>query len=202
MEAAEEVLKEAERRIRTLLQEAAAEGDYDAVAPLAGLAKQVGTMVEGRRAPSTRPSRPGPPKPKRRKVSAVKTTKKTRKTNSRSKKRAGYPKFRREGDHLIKVGWSKTDKAEYEHRAPKAVVDALVAALVAEASEGSLVTMDAVLPLLEKDGTELPAYQAYLCLAWMRAEGLVDARGRKGYSIAEGVDLAADVDGRWNRRRK
>ena len=33
-----------------------------------------------------------------------------------------YPRFQRDGDRLVKVGWSKKDGAEYEHRAPRETV--------------------------------------------------------------------------------
>jgi hypothetical protein len=40
-----------------------------------------------------------------------------------------YPRFKREGETLVKIGWSKSDWATYEHRSPRDVLDRLVAAI-------------------------------------------------------------------------
>src|SRR5262245_31311871 len=37
-----------------------------------------------------------------------------------------FPRFEREGDRLVKIAWSKKDRAEYEHKAPHRIVDLLV----------------------------------------------------------------------------
>ena len=41
-----------------------------------------------------------------------------------------YPKFIRDGDALVKIGWSKSAKNEYEHKSPKRVLTALVTAIM------------------------------------------------------------------------
>jgi hypothetical protein len=44
----------------------------------------------------------------------------------RSRNKLGqYPSFVREGDNLVKIGWSKTQKAEYEHKSPKRLLAVL-----------------------------------------------------------------------------
>src|SRR3990172_1495777 len=40
-----------------------------------------------------------------------------------------YPQFKRDGEKLVKVGWSKKDRREYEHRAPRAAVFAIAKSL-------------------------------------------------------------------------
>jgi hypothetical protein len=100
-----------------------------------------------------------------------------------------YPKFLREGQSLVKIGWSKSDKKPYEHRAPKRVLDVLVAALLELGQGGRRFTTDELLPL--RDGKDdIPSYQAYLTLAWLRAEHLVRQHGRQGYSLPAGIDFA------------
>ena len=95
----------------------------------------------------------------------------------------GYPRFMAQGESLIKIGWSKKSKAEYQHKAPWDVVN-LVARSTAKAKEnGSLVTFDDFTPLTDKDGNEVPNYQVYLALAWFRDAGLVDQEGRNGYKV-------------------
>lgn len=94
-----------------------------------------------------------------------------------------YPKFAREDDKLIKIGWSKRTKQEYEHKAPRAAVDAFIAHLRQHTKADRIFKIDDLLPVPDpaNDG-DLPAYQVYLVLAWLRDLGTVDKHGRDGYS--------------------
>ena len=105
-----------------------------------------------------------------------------------------YPLFRREGDDLLKVSWSKKAGAEYEHRAPWAAVEAFVGGVAAVAEPGKLWTVERVLPAAEAAyGRELPGYRAYLILAWLRAVDLVVKRGRNGYVADPDALTVAEV---------
>ena len=118
----------------------------------------------------------------------------------RGRKSRDYPKFFREGDSLVKVGWSKREKGEYEHKSPKAVLSILAAALAKAGERKRRFTMDDILPLKNPaDGSELPDYQVYVCLAWLRHAGLVTQHGRKGYSIPKGGDLVPGVEKQWQK---
>jgi hypothetical protein len=58
--------------------------------------------------------------------------------------------------------------------------------------------MEEVLPLNNPgDGSELPSYQVYLSLAWLRAEDLIVQHGRQGYSLPPGSDLERESERRW-----
>lgn len=117
---------------------------------------------------------------------------------ARKLRKPDYPKFFREGDTLVKVGWSKSERDEYEHKSPKRVVDALIAQLVRVAEPGRRFVMDKVLPLRDPDsGAELPTYQPYLALAFLRHAGLVEQHGRSGYSIPKPRTLVDDAAGAW-----
>jgi hypothetical protein len=135
------------------------------------------------------------------KRSAKSRTKKgTAKSPSAKKARTVYPQFMRDGDNLIKIGWSKKEKAQYEHKSPKSVLAQLVESLLAAGRDGHRVTMEDVLPLREAgDGTEIPSYQSYLCIAWLRSEELIEQHGRQGYSLPQPEGLAAAVEGSWER---
>lgn len=97
---------------------------------------------------------------------------------------ADYPQFRRRAEKLIKVGWSKKNKQEYEHNAPWPIVHAVAAHLRMQVRSGRIFNVESVLPIpdSESDG-ELPSYQIYLTLAWLRSIGLVEKQGRDGYII-------------------
>ena len=52
--------------------------------------------------------------------------------------------------------------------------------------------MEENLPLKDPaDGTEIPTYQVYLCLAWLRQAKLVEQHGRQGYSLPDSAHLDA-----------
>ncbi|HZL37987.1 MAG TPA: hypothetical protein VFC78_21910 [Tepidisphaeraceae bacterium] len=193
-ERAIEVLLSAERLLASLAHEASESRDYDGATALLEAARRVkllgsnGTMVVGalNEVPPTEIAasslpfhRPTPPK--------------------RSRK-GDYPKFVRDGDSLVKVGWSKTEKAEYEHRSPKRVSLVLATALAEAGAKGRRFTMDNVLPLNDPtDSTPLPDYQCYLCLAWLRREEIVIQHGRQGYSVPKNGDLPTAVERAWAR---
>lgn len=108
-----------------------------------------------------------------------------------------FPKFETERDRLIKIGWSKKDKIPYEHRAAKDLVRA-VSLHLAESPNKYLFKMDDLLPIELDDGSEVPSYQAYLVLAWLRHIGLIDKQGKDGYQwVVESFDEQA-FDKAWN----
>ena len=45
--------------------------------------------------------------------------------------------------------------------------------------------------------SEVPGYQVYLCLAWLRSEGLVTKHERQGYTADSPDSLEKDVASRW-----
>src|SRR5438105_2007566 len=96
------------------------------------------------------------------------------------------------------MGWSKSDKATYEHRSPRDVLDRLVARIAKAGGRGERFTTEQIMPLHDSDGSELPSYQAYLCLAWLVAEGLIERYGRQGYTVADVTSLPPAVDRAWS----
>ncbi|WP_242101570.1 hypothetical protein [Lysobacter sp. M2-1] len=106
-----------------------------------------------------------------------------------------YPRFERHGDNLVKVGWSKREKAEYEHKAPLRAVVMVADAVRKKGVDGRIFQISALLPYTGPDGeTTVPDYQVYLIVAWWRAIGLLEQHGRKGYSIPKPKDFATNVE--------
>lgn len=118
---------------------------------------------------------------------------------ARRTKRQAYPKFIRRGDRLVKVGWSKSQKREYEHKAPQHAVFAFAHHLRNNTRDGKIFKVEPLLPVPDnQDGGELPAYQAYLALAWLRDAGLVEKRGRDGYSASHADLTDKKITQQWN----
>jgi hypothetical protein len=185
--AAVQVLESAERQLREQMQAAAAQGEYETLLLITSWAKRVGEL--GAEAQTTSGGAVQVPSP-----SPAPPVKLAPRKSSKT-----YPKFFRNGHGLVKIGWSKSEKAEYEHRAPIPVLDQVVAA-IERASKRQRFAMDDVLATIAMpDGTEIPSYQTYLCLAWLRYETLVLQHGRQGYSVKPGLELATEVRARFSK---
>lgn len=190
IQTARQVLVDAETRLRQMMEGALREQRYDHVAEIAGLAQGVSRVLQSQ---VTRDSRElstlTEPHGLRASVAPLSTKRPTR-AKSRT---VSYPKFERDGDRLVKIGWSKKNKSSYEHRATKDGVYALVRHLVGSVTAGELFLVEDLLPIPDGgDGGELPAYQVYLILAWLRLSGAVEKKGRDGYVFRRG-DLDDDT---------
>jgi hypothetical protein len=181
-EAATTLITEVEEKIQGLIREAADAAEYDAISDLAAAAKGLAAIRIQLENPSSRESSAASPP-----VASVYTA---------AKPKQSYPRFRRDGDMLVKIGWSKSGRSEYEHKAPRAVVGILIDA-IAETKTKRFST-EALFPLRANDGAAIPDYQSYLCLAWLGDIGAVERDGRQGYRLQKKA-LRPLVDSSWER---
>ena len=195
-------LARAEEELRELIARAAAGGEYDSVPVLTRWARTLRSLLEPDSGSTPNPQMHSPVIAAY--ASATPASARTgRRTTRAGRKRSGrrpqdYPKFLREGDQLVKIGWSRTDKAPYEHKAPRPVLASLANALVQVGRGGKRFTTDEIIPLRDNDsGAEIPTYQVYLGLAWLRTENLVVQHGRQGYSLLPGINLVKSIDERF-----
>lgn len=172
-EPAERVILTAERSLRSLLEEAIKGGHYDEVVQLAEAARVLASLLSSGNAKS---------KPLR---AAVGTQEEDQAVTlpPRRAKRSAYPRFEIQGDRLVKTGWSKRAKTEYQHKATQQGALQTFRAL-ASSVDGPF-RMDDFLPVQLDDGSELPTYQSYLVLAWLRDLGYIVKRGKDTYQWAD-----------------
>jgi hypothetical protein len=187
------LLTETEKTLVGLANEAGAARDYDQAASLIELArkiKQLGEQFRG--AASGEAKTPNPLDALMELGPAAEI-----KVPIRSRNKLGqYPRFVREGDNLVKIGWSKTQRAEYEHKSPKRLLAVLCGSLTS--ANGKRIMMDKVLPLRDPaTGAAFPDYQSYVCLAWLKSGGFVTQHGRQGYSLPKGIELEKSVEALW-----
>jgi hypothetical protein len=110
-----------------------------------------------------------------------------------------YPRFLRDGDKLVKIGWSRSAGERYEHRAGKAVLHLVANAVLAAADGGQRFETGALGKLrLGRNQAPIPSYQLYLCLAWLRACGLIKQTGRSSYRITSKAHFLEQVEEKWN----
>ncbi len=114
-----------------------------------------------------------------------------------SSRREQYPRFLRDGERLVKIAWSKKDRAPYEHRAPHAVVHALISAVEKKKGEGKVFQAADVMPLKSAQNEEYPSYQSYLALNWLREVGVISKKGRQGYVLKPRAATAEKLGQLW-----
>lgn len=190
-----ETLADAEKKLLSLLAEAASQGDYDGIdfaRESASRLNQLRTDLANRHA--------------RRLVGAVESKGLQRAgASSRSAKDKGrdrgrgtagkYPHFAVLDGSLVKTGWSKRDKAAYQQRVSNVAFRDVVTALARFASQqvGSVATeriLDAINQTSEKP---LPSYQAYIVLAFLRAEGAIRQVIRGAHTIPADIESRASA---------
>ena len=217
LEEATVALRTAEQKLRAILVQAAEKGDYDHLPQIAEWAKLLNAALGGQAVIEPGPSRtrpvlpslpvngfPGQPIDDAGGASgpcacAVRSGRRGKKPRKNRAKKAGYPQFVREAESLVKIGWSKSEGKTYEHKAPRSVLRSLVQALVRVGTGGERFTVEALLPLKDTAaGGDIPDYQTYLTLAWLRIAGLIIQHGRQGYSLLVGSNIEREADRHWN----
>ena len=180
-----DVLKRCESDLQRIASDAVAAGDYAAARAAVALAESMAGQranVDGGVASadagggtSARGAGAGHP---------VKEPKSRKPGTARPRPAADrYPRFIRDRDTVIKVGWSKRHAREYQHKASRASVAAFLSLLRKRTRPGRIYTLDDLTPVPLPGGGELPDYQVYLVLAWLRATGAASKHGRNGYSF-------------------
>lgn len=114
-------------------------------------------------------------------------------------KKSDYPKFLREKHELVKLGWSPREKGPYEHRVPKGGVDAVVSAVASKGKAGHRFTMDEILKALagSKNAEQVPSYQTYAVVSWLKWAGMVLQHGRQGYTVVRPQTFASSIESAW-----
>ncbi len=213
------VLAEAETKLRALVGQTASRGEYDFSVQIATVAKALAAMA----ADLDRGSEAGPlmtdpaacgaghpaleclANPSASAVARPAGHSRPADTgrSRRAPQKGEYPKFSRQGDQLVKVSWSKKQRAEYQHKAPRRVAELLAAAIARRTGNGRLFTSEDIFPLKDpEEGSEVPSYQAYAALAWFKAAGLVKPHGRRGYTARNQGKLSEVVTAAWQQLRE
>lgn len=111
-----------------------------------------------------------------------------------SKATGAYPKFTFKDGDLVKTGWSRREQSEYEHRASADTVRAVALAIESMQASNRSVPVDRLLPIIRRDGTEIPSYQCYLILRWMQDFNLIQKISRGEYVQSSSRNLIEDAE--------
>lgn len=186
-------------RIRAMAHQALDDGSIADVEPIARLAEYIErevTRLEASSGPASAPRSAASTSSSKKKSAAGRAPSKAAKPRRKVPLATMYPRFERDGDRLIKIGWSKKAREEYEHRAPKAAVDAVVHRLETGTTSDQVFAIDDLMPISQGDENDVPGYQVYIIMAWLREAGVVHKRGRDGY-VKNGVALQDAVSEHW-----
>lgn len=206
------ILAEAETSLRKLIERALAENRYRDIAGIAEIVEELSDLIEAYDAVEGDDDSSGDVSvaasglemvaKSRTRESLNRKTATTSQASSTKRKsarpRRNYPYFEREKDKLIKVGWSKKDGRVYEHRTPRSVVFLFSERVGSRALGSEVFAMDDLLPVTDEQGKEVPSYQAYLALAWLRSVGAIERRGKEGYVVADGALENRNVERLWD----
>ncbi len=103
-----------------------------------------------------------------------------------------YPRFERQDNKLVKLGWSSKDSRIYEQRTPYDAVEEICRRFLEKSGPKKLLRLEKILPLKFDNGDEIPSYQVYLVLKWLQSLSVVERQGKDGYAVAkDGLDLKA-----------
>ena len=174
------LIRNAENSLLSLVSQAAESRDYDAMTKMMASAKAIGEIAE----------------------ELLAGAKRNEVIHAVTYNTADYPKFFRSNDNkLIVLGWSPKTKTEYEHKAPKFVLDRLVDILLDHVSEGEPASIDKIKQYLTLDegDSEFPEYFLRAFLRWLRAIGLISKDGHKGYFIKNSENFKAMVNSNWKK---
>jgi hypothetical protein len=189
-ERAASVLRRAESEIAKLATEAAADRDYDNAERLLGVARQLAATVQ--KLSGVEPHAPVSSNG----ASSVSHVRGSRVVDD-GDERDDEPQFERDGDDLIKRGKSKSDARAYEHKAPRSVIEILLQAIRDSANKKGEFRTSRIFPLQDSNGRDVPVYQGYLTLRWLRQIGLVERVARQRYKLDPARDAVSCVDAAW-----
>jgi hypothetical protein len=161
LDRAAEVIKKCESDLRGLVSAAADRGDYTAVLQITAWAKALSVLLVDQATLGNSIDRSPSSRPKER-------MDKLRDNSGSEHPSLGYPRFVKHGHELIKIGWSKREKKEYQHRASYQTLEAVLTAVEKAALRQKIFPTESFLPLVDiKTGIQVPDYQVYVCLGWL-----------------------------------
>ena len=190
-----EILTKTESDIQKVIIEAAQAGDYRSV----DMARSAAVNIKNLRMQIINPAS------KIEKKSSQNKPHSKRKALSRKGTRSNYPTFKVKNDTLIRIGWSKKQRREYTHKAPRFVFDRTIKAMVilAQSGAGPFLAENIIEQANSNQSESIPSYQVYAVIGLLKQTNFIKQVGRDGYIIPQ--DLAKKAEEKWveltNRRK-
>lgn len=188
-EQTKEILGRADEQIRRLIAAAATAGDLDGVdtaREIAGRIREILRILEGNQNTVIPPQR----------------VPKNAASVIHRKRKSAYPKYYLRNDALCRLGWSKKQKEEYVHKAPKPVFDKTITTLTALSKTGSgPFAAERIIAEINRAATTLiPSYQIYVVIGFLREHQCIGQTGREGYHVPS--DFSTKASTAWRNNSK
>jgi len=182
-----EILTKTESELREAIVEAAQAGDYRSV----DMARLAAVNIKNLRTQILNPEIRAEIRPARRGTRTLK------KVSTKKRKKSDYPQFKIKKDILIRIGWSKKQRREYTHKAPKLVFEQTVKAMVILAQNGSgpFLAEQIIEHANNNESEIIPSYQVYLVIGFLRKAECIKQVGRDGYDIP--TEIVEKAEEKW-----
>ncbi len=171
------ILDQAERSLQEVIAEAAKAADYHNVDVARLAALEMDKLRKRVKGPPT-VEKPQDSQPSQ------------RLTGKRRSPKSAYPKFAVRNGTLSRIAWSKKKRGEYTHRAPKAVFDQTIKAMVSlsQMRNGSVMAEHIIERVGSTSPEHVPSYQVYLVINLLSDSGCIKKIGREGYRWPEELE--------------
>jgi len=182
----EAALKQCEETICEVISNAAQEGSYQCIETGISVAQKIATIRSSlTSAASIEPEKDSTPEKPRNPGPFRKSTMK-----GSSPKSSNYPRFEINSKNLVRFGWSKSKKKEYNHKVPIPIVHAVTDCVknIGLGSSGPHSAEEIIERFSNDHGEQVPNYQVYAVLAYLKLKGFIEQQGREGYSIPAGFN--------------
>ena len=67
--------------------------------------------------------------------------------------------------------------------------------------EAKVFDIEGLLPVQDGAGEDIPGYQIYVVIAWLREAGVIEKKGRDGYVIRDKSVLSGELNDLWESLR-
>ncbi len=171
------ILDQAERSLQEVIAEAAKAADYHNVDVARMAALEMDRIRKRVKGPPTE-EKPQGPQPS------------TRRTGKRRGPKSAYPKFAVRNGTLIRIGWSKKNKREYTHKAPKTVFDQTIKAMasLSQMGNGSVMAEEIIERVTSVSLEHIPSYQIYTVLGLLNDRDCIQKVGREEFRWPEQLE--------------
>lgn len=187
-----EALKVAEERLQIVIAETARSGAYAVSKAASGIAEEVRRLRD--ELPPNDDSTTQIDQGAAQSETVCRHTGVRASTHRQVRTKKNYPRFEQKGDFLYRVGWSKKDKAEYAHKASKETYRCVVAAMARVASSTSEpISADTIAESIKPEEDHLSSYQVYVVIGFLKAQNVIEQKGRAGYRIPADVQKQANM---------
>lgn len=182
----QDILNKTEKQLLEAISKAAQNGDLsgvDQARSIVGQIRRLSAELETRK-------KPAGAKQLKKKRGAIELA------GDNSQNAGRYPIFTARNGTLYRLAWSRKKHSEYEHRVPKATIDLIATAMSGLArSGGPPVEVETIVTNINRSSViQIPQYQVYLVVGWLRRCNCIEQIGRDGYRIPADISRLAEQE--------